>query len=461
MSRYEKINSFERRFHPALTIISFSVPYLLFRSLSGFITSYLFFFFELYTGLSYSTVIMIVVGTGLVNVFIQPLLGYLSDRNYALTRKAGRRFPWIVIAGVIAPILVILLFSSQLIAWMNIGLFFMLFLLYNVASSIYSLNYSASLLAKFRHPKERLILATIIEFFGVLLYLISSLFILLFPSYFFGAVIISIAFIVMVLLGIPGLLEERQLIDTYYGPNLTPQESFFKDFFRRFAIFSRKNFIVLVIQWAALAAFNVFFVTRMIFYVHYVLSVTLSMANLFAIIYFIMMIVAIPHGFLISWFAGHVKTWIISGFILGASVLSFFFIDEFLIALLIIAVVGFAVGLGTVALIPLTGDVFDEHALHRKQRAEGFNYGLLALFGTGMTMFMPIFLSTPFILLFLAMFSIYPPIPSPMFVLGIKITFSLVPSIIMLIATILFVVFYDLKPQKTGEVREELKTLQI
>jgi len=465
MPGYNNINSFERRFHPAITIISFSLPYILIRSLTNFIVSWLFYFFEAELNLSFFVMIFAFLGIGIINVLIQPILGYLSDRNYTFTRKFGRRFPWILISGFITPIFVILLFSCSLIPGINLGLFLIITLIiYYVTSSLYSINYSASLLAKFHHPKERLIISTIIEFFSFILYFLSILFIPLIislpssSSFFVAAVIISIPFIINVVLGIPGLLEEKQLIDTYYSPNLEPQESFFNDFFNRFTIFGQKNFIILLIQWIALVIFNYLFFNQMIYYIVYVLGASYEFTTLYTIIYFIMVIFAIPFGFLISWFAGYVKTWIISGFILGASNFIFFFVRDLLISLPIIATVGFAIGLGPVALIPLAGDVFDENAFHQRKRSEGFNYGLLALFGSGIPLLMsPIIAMVHQITGFDAGWLTV----TEFGILGIRLMFSFIPSIIVIISTTLFLILYDLKPEKTTIIQEELKTLNI
>jgi len=171
-----------------------------------------------------------------------------------------------------------------------------------------------------------------------------------------------------------------------------------------------------------------------------------------------MVILGIPIGFLISWFAGYVKTWIIAGFILGASNFILFFVRNAFIALPIIATMGFALGLGIVALIPLAGDVFDENALHQRKRSEGFNYGLLALFGGGITFFIPSIIG---MVQQFTGFAPEFPVITELALLGIRILFSIIPSIIVIISTILFLILYDLKPEKTHGVQEELKTLQI
>jgi Na+/melibiose symporter-like transporter len=123
MTRYDKINSFTRKFHPAISIISFSAPYIVARSLSFFITTWLFFFYEVVIGVPI-IIIALVFSVMIINSLVQPMLGYLSDRNYFLTRKVGRRFLWIVIPGLSVPIFVILLFIPSLAGLVLLGYFY-------------------------------------------------------------------------------------------------------------------------------------------------------------------------------------------------------------------------------------------------------------------------------------------------------------------------------------------------
>jgi Na+/melibiose symporter-like transporter len=87
MASYSKINSFERRFHPVITIISFCAPATIIRSLSYFLTSWLLFFYEVEFGLPIFIIAAIFTGTTVITIIIRPFLGYISDRNYTFTRK--------------------------------------------------------------------------------------------------------------------------------------------------------------------------------------------------------------------------------------------------------------------------------------------------------------------------------------------------------------------------------------
>ena len=463
MKGYERINSFERKFHPAITIISFCIPAIFINSLSIFLSSWLLFYYEVAIVLSLFIIAVTYIGTEIINFLIQPLLGYLSDRNYRFTNKLGRRFLWIIISGTLTPIFFILVFLPQLMLWGDLGLYlYLILVIYNIVRSLYSLNYSASLISKFRHPKERLIISTIIEFFSVVSIIVVSILPGLIIAisepitYTIVAIVLGITFIIALLFGIPGLLEERGLIETYYSSELKPQEPFFLDFFKRFKIFGQKNFLLILLQLTALALFSYFVVNRLFFYVEFILGAPAFFSSILISIYTSMMVIGIPFGFLISWFAGHVKAWIISGFILGASAINFLYLNDMVFTIIVLAAIGFASGIGAVVLVPISGDVFDENAHRQRKRSEGFNYGILASFGSLYLLFGPLITA---IVQSITGFNFMS--PTPLSLLGIRIEMSIIPAVIVISSTIVFMLLYDLKPDKTQIIQEELKTLKI
>jgi Na+/melibiose symporter-like transporter len=174
--------------------------------------------------------------------------------------------------------------------------------------------------------------------------------------------------------------------------------------------------------------------------------------------YYVWLLIAIPISFILSWFFGHLKVSIISGFVTGVALISLFFIADSLLLTILINIIGFTIGLGMASLIPLEGDVFDEFAKLKRKRSEGFAYGFLSMFGSLIVLFSSSLTTLVFNLIG------YNPgwwPPSPSAEIGIKILMTLIPGIIIIIAMILFTTFYDLKPNKTETIRMELKELEI
>jgi len=339
-----------------------------------------------------------------------------------------------------------------------------LLMLYNVAYSIFLTSYSALLLNKFRNPKERLLLGALTEFISTIGIVILTIFSPMFinfgdPSTIqFLTIPIAIIFVAMLSLGIFGILEESELIDTYFSPNLTPKKGFLKDMFKGFAIFKRKNFIVLLFRWIAFALFNLLFSSGLAYYFQYVLGTSMYLLSVAYMEYYIWLLIALPLSFLLSWFLGHLRVSIISGFALGVALIFLFFVANTLMAIILISIVGFTLGLGTASLIPLVGDVFDEHANINRKRSEGVSYGILKMFG-GLTAILSSAI-TAFVYSLTGFYTGWGPV-TPLALFGIRLVFAMIPGVIIIAVMILFIVLYDLKPKKTEAIRMELKELEI
>jgi Na+/melibiose symporter-like transporter len=286
-------------------------------------------------------------------------------------------------------------------------------------------------------------------------------------SYRTGAIFASILFTVTFLFGILGFFEEKELIDTYYSPNLEPQQKFFRDFFQRFSYaFKQKNFVLFLLRWLVTTVFNYFFVSGLVYYTEYILESNQAVLMTFFLIYYLMILVSIPIGFLISWFIGYLRTFNYSGLALGITVLMFTFVGivanpllKSVISLILMILIGFFVGLGIVGFIPIAGDTFDESASVNRKRSEGFLYGLLALF-VGITGFVNAFVTT-LVHTSTGFLDYYSTPPTSPALFGILILFSLIPGIVIIVIQVIFMIFYDLKPEKVTTIQEKNKELQI
>ena len=458
-------NSFNRKFPAAITYISFCVPFFSVMSLDAYLSMWVFFYYQFYIGIDVALISLPMILINLVLPFLQPLLGSISDRDFPFTRNLGRRFFWILVMGLQIPIFFVLLFwvpfSNGMI--FIVGFTALLFL-YNIAYSAFLTSYSALLLNKFRNPKERLLIGTVTEFISAIGLVIITIFVPMFISYGdpssirFLTIPIAITFAVTLSLGIFGILEEKELIDTYFSPNLGPKKGFLRDMFKGFAIFKRKNFLVLLFRWIAFALFNLLFSSGLVYYWDYVLGSPYYLFSVAYMGYYIWLLIALPFSFLLSWFLGHLKVSIISGFALGVVLLVFFFVANILMAVILVSIIGFTFGLGMASLIPLVGDVFDEHANINRKRSEGVSYGILKMFG-GLTVILSNVI-TAFIYSLTGFISGWSP-STPLALVGIRLLISIIPGIIIIGVMILFITLYDLKPKKTEAIRMELKELEI
>ena len=459
------LNSYNRRFPVALVYILFGIGFIGLGLIDSFITSYLFFYYEVEIGLPSIILGMTFFGVSIITLLLRPFLGFLSDRNYKFTRKLGRRFPWILASGLLTGSMALVLFILPMdILSTYYVLIFILYLIFSFSFTTLTINLFASLLTRFRNPKERLLLATISQILrGV------SIFILLFFSSFFisfgisssyqtMATIIVIVFIACLMISSIGIIEEHDVIDSYFNPNNVTNEDFLRDYAARYRIFKNKNFLLLIIQFMIIAIFNSLFNNEMIYYNYYVLGLSASFQSQLYAGFTIWLILGLIGGFLLSWFLGHLKTYIISGFLMSLSLMIVTFVNDLGFIVLLINIVGFSYGLNMISVIPLMGDTFDENSHTHRMRSDGFAYGTLLMFSTLGTFFSP-FLSS--IMLSITGFDPGSSIQTPMSLWGIRILFGLIPGIIILAGILAFTFIYDLKPERTEIIRMHLNELQI
>ena len=377
----------------------------------------------------------------IISIFLFPIIGSLSDRKFSFTRTLGKRFPWIVISGILTPILAVIFIwlpvLDQGIFWL---IFFVLYLLYAIAFSLFITSYYALLFTKFRNPKERIIVGTITELLSAIMVFITFFAVLYFDI--LGAsIVIALFFIITLFISILGLREEEELINTYFSPNQPPKERVFKDFLQKFTIIKNKNFLILLSRFIVISISNFLFLALLAIYTNTILNVPFFFRNFLYLAYVFWSIIGILAIFLPSWFLGHLKVYRVSGLVLGITLITFFFFaDSILMAIIFVGIIGFTYGLETASLIPVIGDVLDECAAISRKHSEGFYYGMLSSFATIGVIIIP----------FITVFSF-----------TIKIGMALIPGILIILLMILFTLFFDLKPDKTEAIRMELKELEL
>jgi len=95
--------------HSFWTNLSFGTYNILWTIPSATINLFYIFYYNIVIGLELWQIFIIVVINTLWAGLNDPLIGWITDRNFKWTRKWGRRFPWITIGGAL------LIFSYTLI----------------------------------------------------------------------------------------------------------------------------------------------------------------------------------------------------------------------------------------------------------------------------------------------------------------------------------------------------------
>ena len=310
------MSSLNRRFNPKIAYLSFSVPYFSIKVFDYFLSAYIGLNLNLF-GIPFQLISSFIILIRLSTTLMQPLLGYFSDRNYFFTRKVGRRFLWIILTGVLVPLFYILSFLPLFFNNYTLSFYISMIFLFYITFSLLSMSYSALLINKFRTSKERLIIASLTEFLSNIGFIVLVVIVpYIINDFFFVLVIIPASvFLISVLFGAPGILEERDLIDTYFSPNQKSQEWFLKDFFKRFYLtFHQKNFILLLVRWIAFSVVNFLFLRMFYWYIHDILNLSYFLLFFPLGAYYIFYCVAIPISLFLSRICSYLKIWLISGF---------------------------------------------------------------------------------------------------------------------------------------------------
>ncbi len=397
-----------------------------------------------------------------------PLAGFLTDRKYRFTKRFGKRYPWLMMASFPLVVVMVLFFmppDPSKGVWATFFWFLITLMCFDGFASVVGVAYNSSLINKFRSDEDRLKASSLQQVFATLGLMVGFLvppFIVQYgnkSSYVSLAFIFGIIFLITLIASIYGQRENKAEIARYYVID-EKQESFLTSFFKMFKISLRqKNFRAILIITISLSAFNLLFIASIPYYVRYILQADASTEFLLYLPYLLAAAVPIPLYFWISKKYGHLRVYILT-FLLKIVVLFLLmvFVSNFIITLILVAVMGVSVGISNIAGIPVVGNFYDEAAVLNKKRQEGIYLGIQSFFGRSMYIFQMVAF---WIIHDLTGFQADSSTQTPLAQFGILIHMMLIPAVISLLATLYFWKSWDLKGDKLKSVKEQLKELKI
>jgi Na+/melibiose symporter-like transporter len=338
-------------------------------------------------------------------------------------------------------------------------------MLFDGLASLAVVSYQALLPNKYKSREERTKISAFIEsisIVGLMLGFILPPLIIVYgnpSSYVTMAVVCGMMLFISVILGIPGLREEKELIDSYFIYE-EKQEPFFKSLFEMIKkSLSQKNFRAILFSYIGVSVYNLLFVASVPYYIAYVIKGTAALELMLYVPYLLAIVIPIPFYYWLSKKFGHLKVVIFAGFALPTILIIFLFFYTNLIAVIIlVALMGMSNGMLSIAYIPLYGDFFDESAVLNKKRQEGVYYGMMTFFGR-----------TTYILQLIVFWFIHELTgfnpeateQTSLAQFGIILHFLAIPAIALFIGFILFVRMCNLKPEKVKQIKEQLKELNL
>jgi GPH family glycoside/pentoside/hexuronide:cation symporter len=454
--------------YPSKVYKSFGFNYFVRSFLFTVFAARVFAFYEYEVRLDITLILIGYIIYGLWNMVNDPLLGFLSDRPNRFWKKYGRRFPWMVAAGIPYCFFIILVFSppsndAAAHSMFLFGWFLTSICLYDAFYSAWMTNSDALFPDKFRSNKERRKIAGIGAPIGLFSTALGTLLPPIFitygdkQSYITAMIIMSLISFVAFLITIPGIKEDKEMIEnaTTFVKERKKQDSFFK---AMKVAGKHKNFMAYLIAYLAFHCLITIMMASIPYVVPFILGLPATAEIYFSVSLLIGQLLGIIAWVKLTNKLGHRNLFII-GLIWAVIMLAvlFFFVDLWT-AVIIIGIIGFGVGSIYYGNQLILTDCIDEIVINTGKRQEGVYSGIR----TFMVRLSIIVQALIFWIIHITTgFEPASKNQSDLAILGLRIQFSLAPMIIMLIGLIAFLVLYDLTPEKTKSNQAKLKELNL
>lgn len=436
---------------------------------------FLYFYYHTVIGLA---PILILTATGIITVwgaFNDPLIGYLTDRNFKWTRRLGRRFPWILIGIIPWCFIIIFIFMAPdatvnpwpAFIWLLVVLFFneLFITLTDVHSGILRAD-------KFRTEFER---RKYSGFFGIFDMIAVALGTAVPPLLLFGteneaytvmAVIIAvIALVCAVLFLVKGAREDKIIIDRYYASDYERMK-FIKG---TIEVLKQNNFMGFWISAAGFGMSITIMTGVMVYLTTFVLRLPSEFISILMATFLIGAMISVPIWLkILKKVVDTRKLYLIGCIVFSVALIPLTFFQTLIDLLIMLFIVGLAIGCVWTLQIPiLFSNVQDDFVIRTGRNQKGMLIGSWAVLGLFTAFIDELLLTTVFTITgFDPGYATYEALElavgaakMPTILLGIRFLVGVIPMIIMVVTTILFRKFYTLTHDKVLENKQKLKEL--
>ena len=451
--------------HSFLTFLSFGTYNILWTIPTATTSLFMFFFYHTVVGLEAG---WILTGGAINTIWAglnDPLIGWLTDRNFKWTRKWGRRFPWIAIAFIPEALSLIMIFSPPdlpknaenilinplpVMLWLLLSLF-----IFDLFATLVDVHTAILRTDKFRTEAERRKGAGAWGFFDMIAQVLG----MLIPPYllFFGATIFSyavmaaiialIAIIFGLIFVLKGAREDKIIIDRYYS----------RDYERLhvlkgvWKVLKQKSFMALFIHYVLWLTATASIMTGMIAYlVTFIFQSNDPDAMIpFLALFLLGSLISIPFWLkILKKMNNNKKTYIIGSLLLVALTVPMTFFQGDIMLMIILLLVGFGNGcVWTIGMPVLYSNAQDDFVVRTGKNQKGIMVGTWAVIGL-VTAFIDEALIT--LVFWLAGSNIE---------LAIRLLVGVVPALVILVGTLIFWKLYPLTQEKVLENKAKLVEL--
>ena len=426
--------------------------------------AYFFFFYEVAIGLNAIFIATAMIIFTIWDAVNDPFIGYLTDRITKLTRRFGKRFPWIIVGIIPANFLFALMFMPPMVdaASNPMPIFIWIVVttcLFDSLATLCFINVESLFPDKFRNGKARrrargygtplsMIALPVSAIIPPLMITFDD------PASYIPMAMLCVGILTVVsILFLPGMWENKEMIDRYYVNQMKPEtfiaalKSTLKQKSFRYYIIIFFGFVVVTNSLTASIPYAVF--------------VVLQGDESDAILLFAMFL----NGALISvpfWIYfnkrlnNNKKSAVIGGITLTCGSFITFFYTGVYDSMVYIFILGFTMG-NLWALTSLYfADVLDERVALTRSPVRGTTVGVHNFFfrlsrGAQIAIFAIVHILTGFVA--------GSQEQTELAKLGIRLHMSVIPAIILVICKIIFWKKYPLTPEKSLEIRKQIQEL--
>jgi len=466
--------------HRFWTFFSFGTYNITWTIPTATMNLFMFFYYHTKVGLAPELILAVTIANTIWAGLNDPLIGWLTDRNFKWTRKWGRRFPWIIIGFIPQSLSLIMIFSAPqldpanplpVMLWLFLSLF-----IFDLFITLVDLHVAMLRADKFRTRKERRLLAyswTPFDMIAQVLGMLLPPFLFFFGdtplSYTVMATIIALIAIVSgIFFVVKGAREDEIIIESYYSVDYK-KLNIFKALWK---VISQRSFVGLYIGYIAFLTATTIMTNMIAYLVTFIFGsddpdAMIPFLGLFLGGALISVLLWLP---LLKRMKNHKRSYLMGSFILCGLIVPLTFFQGDIDLMLIMFLVGIGTGsVWSIGMPVLYSYVQDDYMVRTGVHRKGMLVGTWAVIGL-LTAFIDevlitwIFNMTNFdagIPDLATLQLLYSPAGVALVQMGIRLLLGIVPATLLLIGTVLFWVIYPLNEEKVLENKVKLKELGL
>jgi len=451
------------------SMFSFGMGDLIYDVFNGIFGAFYFLFWETEVKLNIWIVTLGYIIYVIWNSANDPLVGYLTDRPNRFWRKYGKRFPMVMIGTVPAVLLLAVIFSPPYLdpvegAWIYFAWILITTCSYEFFFTLSSLNHFALYPDKFKTDKQRRRSGGI----RMALALVGTAVGFIIPpmlieygdrgSYTSMAWIFVIINLIIFLSLIPGHKESKLLKERYLREQQEYKEqiSFWNSIK---TVLKHKNFIMVIVVFFLDSIIGASLTASIQYVTKYVLE-TEAEISIFILAGFLLgALISLGPWLIFSEKINNNRRMLIIGVFLNTIfLLPFMFVQSLLWMTISAVLLGIGGGALRIGRNPVMADAIDEAVLDSKRHLEGAFMGVYTFFNRFALIAQGLIFA---IVHELTGFNAALTTQSDLAKFGIRLHTAFIPMIFTLIGLVLFVIIYNLTPERTKEIQEKLKDLNL